>query len=578
MIFNVIGKRKITRRNNGVNLINLYSLVFILSILLINFSNATTLSYSNSIDNVIEEQKGYTNSDKLITENKDLDNNASLISQKEENESETSDPNISEDIKNNDDEYNSNDGDSDVSEEIDKNVMFDHGYLKAVNIDNLEEQWGTHDRPKGNPSNFVATISEVFNDRKSFACPKVKERFITGTSVENISPEDIGIIASLGDNLATGYGLWPGSSIDFRGASFSSGGDTSIDGLVTIPSIIQEFSNRDIIGVSHGLGSKDQLPKSQLNLAQINTNSGDLPRQARELVERLRKIKDVDTYNTWTMVIITIGTDEVCNFCRGPNTDALKEAIDILNRGIHKALIIMLGPVHVTSRTSLRENLLKDRCNCSKEKNDDFMKKLSNAWIEGFQEVEERVYSYKRSTFTLLQLPIFTITSRYPFSLFIKNSTNLNRRGHNYAAKWLWNRLVTGPSYNITQVLSQDSYYCPDSYCPFFRVPENFGKCVAIRKEEYEKNPEFFEKTLHKGKKKKLKSEIYKRTGIILLVAATVVTSLSMIFYNKSKQISKKKAENKTDTKKLSEDDTTKTPNTGESAGDYLLVNSVEKV
>uniref|UniRef100_A0A0K0G309 Lipase_GDSL domain-containing protein n=1 Tax=Strongyloides venezuelensis TaxID=75913 RepID=A0A0K0G309_STRVS len=575
---NLYVKEGSKRSFDGVKLINLYLLLFFLSILiLVDFSNAISTSSSSSIIDGNEEHKGFIHLDKLIIDDKDPDKYKSLILEREETE--TLEPSIVVEDKNNEDDYTSKEGDSDVSEEIDKNALFDHGYLKAVNIDKLEEQWGANERPKGNNGGFVATISEVFNDRKSFACPKVKERFITGTSVENISPEDIGIIASLGDNLATGYGLWPGSSIDFRGASFSSGGDTSIDGLVTIPSIIQEFSNKDIIGVSHGLGSKDQLPKSQLNLAQVNTNSGDLPKQAHELIGRLKLIKDVDTYNTWTMVIITIGTDEVCNFCRGPNTDALIEAIDILNRGIHKALIIMLGPVHVTSRTSLRKNLLKDRCNCSQDKNDEFMKKLSNAWIEGFQEVEGRVHAYRRSTFTLLQLPIFTITSRYPFSLFIKNSTNLNRRGHNYAAKWLWNRLVTGPSYNITQVLSQDSYYCPDSYCPFFRVPENFGKCVAVRKEDYEKNPELFEKSLHKGKNKKHKSEIYKRTGIIILVAATAVTTLSIIFYNKHKQINRRNIAKKGDsTRRSEEDDDSKALNNGESPNDYLLLKNQEKV
>uniref|UniRef100_A0A0N4ZNE9 Lipase_GDSL domain-containing protein n=1 Tax=Parastrongyloides trichosuri TaxID=131310 RepID=A0A0N4ZNE9_PARTI len=570
----------VDNKASKIKLINLVILLFIITTLLsIDFVNGnptiniTTSPLTKEND---DKGKGFVHLDKLIIDNKDPDKyKENIMIQKE---GDILDVNIVTDMKNNDDDddYDSKEGDSDVSEEVDKNAMFDHGYLKNVNIDKLEEQWGANERPKGNNNGFIATISEVFNDRKSFACPKVKERFITGTSVENISPEDIGIIASLGDNLATGYGLWPGSSIDFRGASFSSGGDTSIDGLVTIPSIIQEFSNKDIIGVSHGLGTKDQLPKSQLNLAQVNANSQDLPGQAKELVSRIKGIKDIDTYNTWTMVIITIGTDEVCNYCRGPDTDALKDAIDILNRGIHKAFIIMLGPIHVTSKTSLRKNLLKDRCNCSKDKTDEFMKKLSNAWIEGFQEVEDRVYSHRRSTFTLVQLPIFTITSRYPFSLFIRNSTNLNRRGHNYAAKWLWNRLVTGPSYNITQVLSQDSYYCPDSYCPFFRVPENFGRCKAIRKEDYEKNPELYEKAIHKGKKKN-KSEIYKRTGIIILIAGSVALTLSAIFYNKHKEINKNKLNLTSDSKGKEEKDkdASSTASNIDETEEHLLSNNV---
>ena len=59
---------------------------------------------------------------------------------------------------------------------------------------------------------------------------------MTGRSVADISPEDITIIAAMGDALATGIGLWPNADIEFRGASFPIGGDSTIDGLITIPS------------------------------------------------------------------------------------------------------------------------------------------------------------------------------------------------------------------------------------------------------------------------------------------------------------------------------------------------------
>ena len=36
--------------------------------------------------------------------------------------------------------------------------------------------------------------------------------------------------------------------------------------------------------------------------------------QAKELVRRLKKLRDVDYTNEWVMVIVTIGTEEVDNF------------------------------------------------------------------------------------------------------------------------------------------------------------------------------------------------------------------------------------------------------------------------
>ena len=100
--------------------------------------------------------------------------------------------------------------------------------------------------------------------------------------------------------------------IEFRGATFPIGGDATIDGLVTVPNILREFipSNR-LHGVSHGMGFRDQLPENQLNVAMTEDGSKSMPGQAAELVRRIKRLKDVDTWNTWTLLIITIGTEEV---------------------------------------------------------------------------------------------------------------------------------------------------------------------------------------------------------------------------------------------------------------------------
>lgn len=73
---------------------------------------------------------------------------------------------------------------------------------------------------------------------------------------------------------------------------------------------------------------------------------------------------------------------------------------------------------------------------------------------------------------------MLTITSRYPSSLFISNRPLLNRKGHSYATKWLWNRLMTGPTYNLSlAALSQDSYYCPSMVTFIFL---NFSKVKKL--------------------------------------------------------------------------------------------------
>lgn len=125
-------------------------------------------------------------------------------------------------------------------------------------------------------------------------------------------------------------------------------------------------------------------------------------------------------YNTWTMVIITIGTEEICQNCSIPDTDALMNTIDILNRGIHKAFVIMLGPIHVSSRFVLlivhvyliasqfsyhqKANLLRTRCECFKDKEESFITSLSERWSKAFEEVQEHADRYKRQHFGVNRL------------------------------------------------------------------------------------------------------------------------------------------------------------------------------
>ncbi|OZC05500.1 hypothetical protein X798_07526, partial [Onchocerca flexuosa] len=154
----------------------------------------------------------------------------------------------------------------------------------------------------------------------------------------------------------------------------------------------------------------------------------------------------------------------ICKVCQAPDYDALLESLLILNEGIRKAFVVLLGPIHVSSSYHQEANLLKSRCACFKEKSNEFMNELNREWIKAFVRLQAYFEQphIKRRKFGLLALPMLTITSRYPYSLFIPNRPLLNRKGHTYATKWLWNRLMTGPAYNLSlAVLSQDSYYCP---------------------------------------------------------------------------------------------------------------------
>lgn len=63
-----------------------------------------------------------------------------------------------------------------------------------------------------------------------------------------------------------------------------------------------------------------------------------------------------------------------------------------------------------------------------------------------------------------------------------------------YATKWLWNRLIAGSKYNLSEaILSQDTYFCPSTVgsvhsmvstiiqgCPYFRTFANRKGCQLL--------------------------------------------------------------------------------------------------
>lgn len=137
------------------------------------------------------------------------------------------------------------------------------------------------------------------------------------------------------------------------------------------------------------------------------------------------------------------------------------------------------------------------------------------------------------------------------------NGMELNRRGHTYAAKWLWNRLITGPRYNVSNVpLSEESYFCPSLVCsfvcplhiqlnlidlilllmnvssdfqgcPYFRTPANLRQCTVLTKSEYERL--HAKKAKHSGE---LRGKKHIRENIVLWIALLVfLSTMSVLFF-----------------------------------------------
>ena len=91
-------------------------------------------------------------------------------------------------------------------------------------------------------------------------------------SVHRLKPSDIDYVAALGDSITAAFGAKSKNLLDllaeFRGVSWSIGGDHSLKDVVTVPNIIKEYYS-DVKGFSVGITPlKIRIPwKSHLNYA-----------------------------------------------------------------------------------------------------------------------------------------------------------------------------------------------------------------------------------------------------------------------------------------------------------------------
>ena len=191
----------------------------------------------------------------------------------------------------------------------------------------------------------------------------------------------------------------------------------------------------------------------------------------------------------------------------------------------------------------------RPRCPCLSKISDRRLREIQRQWREGFLQLEEEFNKREYQTFEVLTLPLLQITSRYPEQLFLPERPLLNRRGHAYAAKWLWNRLISGPRYNASKlVLSEESYYCPSLKCPYFRTSRNLQHCVTMTISEYRRmfatTPSSVHGVTRNYRLENLQDHIGWYIGVAVFLCLVSVFALGTVFYRHGLKQTKGRFEN----------------------------------
>uniref|UniRef100_A0AAQ5ZM89 Phospholipase B1, membrane-associated n=1 Tax=Amphiprion ocellaris TaxID=80972 RepID=A0AAQ5ZM89_AMPOC len=139
------------------------------------------------------------------------------------------------------------------------------------------------------------------------------------TSVHELRPGDIKVVAAVGDSLTAANGV--GAKVDnlllvmneYRGLSWSIGGDKNITTVTTLPNILREF-NPSVTGFSTGVCGEDN-PAAFLNQAVPGAKSGNMVQQVRVLVDKMKTDSRIDFHNDWKVITMFIGGNDICDYC-----------------------------------------------------------------------------------------------------------------------------------------------------------------------------------------------------------------------------------------------------------------------
>ncbi|XP_040055625.2 phospholipase B1, membrane-associated isoform X1 [Gasterosteus aculeatus] len=325
-------------------------------------------------------------------------------------------------------------------------------------------------------------------------------------SVHELRPGDVKVVGAVGDSLtaANGVGAKTNNLLlvinEYRGLSWSIGGDKNITTVTTLPNLLREF-NPSLIGFSEGVGSEDS-PKAFLNRAVAGAKSGDMVQQVLVLVEKMKNDLRIDFHKDWKVITMFIGGNDLCDFC----TDSvvfsprnvvgnIRQALDILHSEVPRAIVNLIELLDIVPLRDLHNdktlgcptwfvNLI---CPCvlkPKEGSSELqkVKDFNKAYQRGMEELIDSGRYDTHANFTVVLQPFLRKVflpklenGRPDRSYFSPDCFHLSQKAHTLMAQALWNNMLepVGNKTVTQDFLSGIALKCPSKTNPFFRTAIN---------------------------------------------------------------------------------------------------------
>jgi phospholipase B1 len=218
-----------------------------------------------------------------------------------------------------------------------------------------------------------------FGKNYTFDCD-FSQRYPPATSVHRLRPSDIRVVAAMGDSLTAGLGSIAknvdGLTIEYRGRSWSIGGDLDLNQLITLPNILKKFNSK-LTGFS--TGSNVVFTENQnagLNMAISGKEANNIPSQVDRLIRKMKTLRNIDFNRDWKLITLFIGGNDLCRSCFSPDKfspesyiNDIKIGLDMLYRFVPKAFVNFVSVLNVSLVNELNNGMTcsvlhRLECNC----------------------------------------------------------------------------------------------------------------------------------------------------------------------------------------------------------------------
>ncbi|XP_047430437.1 phospholipase B1, membrane-associated-like [Mugil cephalus] len=337
-------------------------------------------------------------------------------------------------------------------------------------------------------------------------CEDLSPSDSTPTSVHELRPGDIKVVASIGDSLTAGNGIAssPYNVLDvltqYRGLSWNIGGDQNLTTVTTLPNILKHF-NHNVKGFSLGTGGPDN-PKAFFNQAVAGAKAIDMLPQAQTLVAMMKSDPTVNFDLDWKVITLFIGGNDMCDYCSNSLLYSvenyalnIQKSLDYLQQEVPRALVNLVEPFHILP---LREMNLDSSLNCPSWLVEMLCPcvVLPEPGSEALQALDEINRGYQRALvglvesgrydtqpdFTVVLQPFFRETvlprladGRPDRSFFSADCFHLSQKAQTQMARSLWNNMLEplGQKTTTQDFNANNKMMCPTKTSPYIRTYSN---------------------------------------------------------------------------------------------------------